>query len=236
MREPPGGTPDLGDGSARGWQRPGRLLEPRPAKGRRVRQRGVRLSLTRTQRRLARALGTRLPGAAAPITPPETETLLAAVSVIISPEPDSVLLIRRAKRATDPWSGHIGLPGGRHDPADADLTATAIRETCEEVGLSLEPGDLLGPLDDVWPRTPFPRVVVVRPFVFGIRTRPPVALSDEVAEAFWVPLERLREPGVYRDAVISLRGQDRVFPGYHLGSDLVWGLTERILSSVLHLI
>jgi len=196
----------------------------------------VRLSLTRTQRRLADALGTRLAGPAVPAFPPETESLLAAVAVIVAPDPDAVLLIRRAERATDPWSGHIGLPGGRHDPTDTDLTHTAVRETDEEVGLRLQPGELLGPLPDVWPRTPLPRVVVVRPFVFAAPAQLPLRLSEEVAEAFWVPLEQLRQPGVYRDTVIPLRGQDRVFPGYHLGQYLVWGLTERILSSLLELI
>ncbi|MDH4045507.1 MAG: NUDIX domain-containing protein, partial [Gemmatimonadota bacterium] len=62
----------------------------------------------------------------------------AAVAVMLAQESESVLLIRRAERVDDPWSGHIGLPGGRTSPSDADLLVTAMRETTEEVGVRLE--------------------------------------------------------------------------------------------------
>ncbi|MBA3258253.1 MAG: NUDIX domain-containing protein, partial [Gemmatimonadales bacterium] len=65
------------------------------------------------------------------------ELIWAAVALVLVPDPDSVLLIRRAERTGDPWSGHMALPGGRRDSEDSDLIATAIRETAEEVGLQL---------------------------------------------------------------------------------------------------
>jgi 8-oxo-dGTP pyrophosphatase MutT (NUDIX family) len=155
------------------------------------------------------------------------------VALLLVPDPDAILLIRRAERAGDPWSGHVGLPGGRRDPSDADLLATAIRETAEEVGCHLTPADLLGTLDDVWPQTPLPRVVIVRPAIFALPSRPQLTLSAEVAEAFWVPLETLRAPDVYREALVQLRGEMRRFPAYHLKDALVWGLTERVLTPVV---
>src|SRR5689334_10230467 len=61
-----------------------------------------------------------------------------------------VLLIRRAQKETDPWSGHMAFPGGRQDPSDRDLLHTAVRETEEEVGLELRPEEhLIGRLDDL---------------------------------------------------------------------------------------
>ncbi len=159
----------------------------------------------------------------------------AAVSVILAADPDSVLLIRRAERSGDPWSGHIGLPGGRAERGDADLAATAIRETVEEIGWPLSREALLGELDDVWPNTPLPQIIVVRPFVFAATERPAVLLSPEVAEAFWVPLADLRNPAILRDTPLQVRGQQLVFPAYHLTQGIVWGLTERILTPLLSL-
>ena len=48
-----------------------------------------------------------------------------------------VLLIRRAERLGDRWSGHMAFPGGHAQPEDADLRATALRETREEIGIDL---------------------------------------------------------------------------------------------------
>ncbi len=47
-----------------------------------------------------------------------------------------ILMIKRAEREGDPWSGHMAFPGGRMDKADAHGYAVAVRETAEEVGLT----------------------------------------------------------------------------------------------------
>ena len=73
----------------------------------------------------------------------------AAVSVCLAPDPHgaaTVLLIKRAEHPLDPWSGHIGLPGGRRETDDLDVLATARRETHEEVGL-LDDNELPDPLE-----------------------------------------------------------------------------------------
>ena len=72
-----------------------------------------------------------------------------------------VLLIKRATYVGDPWSGHIAFPGGRHEPSDATLEHTAIREAREEVAIDLSRhGRVLGRMYDVSPQT-----VVVAPLV-----------------------------------------------------------------------
>jgi 8-oxo-dGTP pyrophosphatase MutT (NUDIX family) len=157
----------------------------------------------------------------------------AAVAVILAPDPDAVLLIRRAERVGDPWSGHMALPGGRQDPAEPDLFTTAVRETAEEVGLALRRQDLIGSLDDVVPRTPVLPPIAVRPHVFALSQRPSLTLNPEVAAARWVPLDLLLDPETYNSIRLDIRGETREFPAYQLDDSVVWGMTERILSSLL---
>jgi 8-oxo-dGTP pyrophosphatase MutT (NUDIX family) len=144
------------------------------------------------------------------------------------------LFIRRAVRANDPWSGQVALPGGRRDPGDPDLLATAIRETCEETGIDLSQGEPLGVLDDLAPVTRVLPPVVVRPFVFALPHRPALHASAEVQYAFWVPLERLAEPGVCREVSVTVHGVERTVPAYVIGDEVIWGMTERILTTFLN--
>jgi 8-oxo-dGTP pyrophosphatase MutT (NUDIX family) len=165
-----------------------------------------------------------------PIWTTDPERKWAAVALILAPDPDSLLLIRRAERVDDPWSGHIGLPGGRQDPSDFDLVETAIRETEEEIGLLLTGARSLGALDDVVPRTVSLPPIAVRPFVFAVERRPPLTLGPEVAAAHWVALDRLRDPATHAPTVIVIRGESLVVPAYVVDDMVVWGMTERILS------
>src|SRR3954462_15817082 len=71
----------------------------------------------------------------------------AAVALIRTAGRDpEYLLLRRATNPDDPWSGHFALPGGRWESGDKDLLETCIRETREECGIILEPGQLIKPL------------------------------------------------------------------------------------------
>jgi 8-oxo-dGTP pyrophosphatase MutT (NUDIX family) len=154
----------------------------------------------------------------------------AAVALIVAPSPDALLLIQRAERPGDPWSGHMALPGGRRDPEDPDLLATAIRETSEEVGISISRETLVGALPDVVPRTPTLPPIAVRPFLLVVPSRPTLVLNPEVAAATWVNLEELLLPEVHRQVSVEIQGHSREVWAYLLEAGVVWGMTERILS------
>jgi 8-oxo-dGTP pyrophosphatase MutT (NUDIX family) len=155
----------------------------------------------------------------------------AAVALIVAS--GAFLLIRRAERTGDPWSGHLALPGGRTQPTDPDLLATAIRETREEVGIILERTDLDRVLEDVVPRTPSLPPVAVRPFAFALRERPPVVPNPEVASALWVPLDLVAAPAARHELAVTVRGERRLFPAFATPAGPIWGMTERILTSFL---
>lgn len=159
----------------------------------------------------------------------------AAVALILTPESDDLkaLFIRRAQRADDPWSGQMALPGGRRDPEDADLFDTAVREALEETGVQLTESRLLGVWDDLAPRTPVLPNVIIRPFVFGLPAAPEVHSSPEVAYHRWVTLSHLR--GAATTTTVGIRGKSVEVPAFVLGSDVIWGLTERIMKPIIDL-
>ncbi len=167
---------------------------------------------------------------------PDARPAAVALVMLEGPHGLEILLIRRAERADDPWSGQIALPGGRYGVGDRDLEATAVRETREETGVDLSDAERLGVLDDLYPRTPILPPVVVRPFVFALARRAALVPSDEVQRAFWLPLARLSEPGVRREVTLTLRGGPRTFPAYLVDEQLIWGMTERILTPFVDLV
>jgi len=160
----------------------------------------------------------------------------AAVALVLAPDPERravLLFIKRAEHPTDPWSGQMALPGGRHDDDDADLLATAIRETREETGLVIGPDALVGELDDLSPVSPHLPPLVVRPFVFAIGAMPDLHLSGEVALSLWIPVAVL-EGSRMQESVQARIGQLRV-PGYRVGPHFIWGMTERIITPFIAL-
>lgn len=160
----------------------------------------------------------------------------AAVALAFRDAGDDVelLMIRRAERQGDPWSGQVALPGGRFDPSDPTLLDTAIRETWEETSVDLRVmGRALGTLDELHPRTPVLPSIVVSPYVFALTGMPELALSGEVAEAFWVPLATLQSPSVRRESEVSARGQVWRVNSLVVREHVIWGMTERILQSLL---
>jgi len=161
----------------------------------------------------------------------------AAVAVLLRPGPEGLelLLIRRAEREGDPWSGHVALPGGREQAEDAGPAATAARETREEVGIDVGAGGLLlGPVEPVWPQSSRAPRIVVRPFVFTVPASAEAVPNEEVDAAVWIPLRELREPGAVTEHLFEMEGIEPMrFPAFGARGYVVWGLTHRILTSFL---
>lgn len=171
------------------------------------------------------------------VRPPDDDKRRAAVAVVLADDTPGprVLLMKRAARDGDPWSGHISLPGGGFARHDVDLRATAIRETREELGIELADARVLGPLTPLAPRAAGPNGLEVTPFVF---VAPPVielALGPEAVAAFWLPLA-LAASGELDGTHTYPSTAQLTFPCWTYEGHVIWGLTRRIVEDVLALI
>lgn len=163
----------------------------------------------------------------------------AGVALLVRPSVADleVLLIRRAVREGDPWSGHMAFPGGRAQPGDPDLAHTAARETHEEVGIDPRTaGRWLGALDDLAPASGV-RQIVVQPHVFAVAGDAlPVPDPREVEAALWIPVAELAHPAAATEYLHVLEGGARMrLPALGTRGQVIWGMTHRMLSQFLEL-
>jgi NADH pyrophosphatase NudC (nudix superfamily) len=106
---------------------------------------------------------------------------------------------------------------------------TAIRETGEEVGISLLQHEMLGALPYVYARSGSVRVA---PFVFQLRAGVEIQRNVEVADAFWLALAEIVNSEVTRSEVCT-QGGKLVTNSYIYKGRVIWGLTFRIINLLI---
>ncbi len=130
-------------------------------------------------------------------------------------------------------SGQISFPGGgRHDD-DQCLMQTAIRESCEEIGLKEQDVEIIGMLDDTATVT---SQFCITPFV-GIIPYPYEFKKDpfEVEEIFDVSLAQLLKAEKTEETV-EFQGQQMKALSYKAGERIIWGATAGILTGFLDIL
>ncbi len=155
----------------------------------------------------------------------------AAVSIILR-EKDGlqVLLIKRKKVPSDPWSGHVALPGGMFEATDKNLKKTVVREVCEEIGVNLNlKGEILGSLDETHPLNA--PGLKVTPFVVCLNGKVNIKAMDEIEKWFWVPMEFFLKK-IVRVPIGKFGVQEAVI----YRKQVIWGMTLRILKEISYML
>lgn len=156
----------------------------------------------------------------------------AAVLLAISDRPvgqEEILLTLRA-RHLNTHSGEVAFPGGKWEPGDSDLSATALREAQEEVGLVPESVQIMGELRPSFTR----RGTRVTPYVGKVPALCSLEPNPaELAEMFWFPLEELKaDKRVRTDIFVGTKGEYWA-PVYEYLGYTIWGFTARVLVDFL---
>jgi 8-oxo-dGTP pyrophosphatase MutT (NUDIX family) len=142
-----------------------------------------------------------------------------------------LVFIRRSPHGVH--GGQIAFPGGRREPQDADLLATALREAQEEVGLDPNSVEVLAALPVIETMATGFRVA---PFLGRLNGPPPTwrRQETEIEEILEVPVDDLIRPGAHAVEEWQLPGwpEPRPIPFYRIGPYKLWGATYRIVESI----
>lgn len=150
------------------------------------------------------------------------------VGVTDGPTGAQIILTKRSSKM-EHHPGQVAFPGGKVEPFDADITATALREAQEEVGLHPDLVQVLGQLPGHETGTGFhitPTLAYVRP---GFS---PIPQDSEVEEIFTVPLSHLGNLSRYRIEASDWRGGNWSYFAVPWGPYYIWGATARILHAL----
>jgi len=151
------------------------------------------------------------------------ETAHAAVAIILRENRGAVeaLLVKRAVREGDPWSGHMAFPGGRRNTRDGSIRETARRETVEETAIDLDGCTPVGVMEPIT-STVAPDLKVL-PIIYACHETPGITLNEELEASYWFPLEDMRNS----KGTSQIHGRE--FPAYLMEGQVIWGLTYRML-------
>jgi len=126
-------------------------------------------------------------------------------------------------------SGQISFPGGKVEPSDASIEATALRETEEEIGVHATSIKVLGRLTDLF-------IIVsnfnVRPVIGYLDKSPTFKLDEhEVAKVLEVSIDQLLTTNLIKEKRVDVKqGVFLTAPYFDFNGHHVWGATAMMLA------
>lgn len=158
----------------------------------------------------------------------------AAVLVLLYPDVAGDARVVLTERVTGDGhhSGEVSFPGGRAEPEDADLAATALREAAEEVALDAAAAGVrvIGQLGRFW--IPLSNYSVTPILALAERRPAMTASPDEVARILEPRVEQFLPDAPLVFVERTVRGWPLRFGTYEVEGATVWGATAHMLSQL----
>ena len=130
-------------------------------------------------------------------------------------------------------AGQISFPGGRMEGHDADIAATALRETHEEVGIATEQVSIIGYLEPMPTVTGYAVTATVGIVSEGARVE---VDRNEVEYAFEVPLSFLLTAENAQMVEREVYGKTIRMVEYHYEGQRIWGATAMLIQQFVKII
>ena len=144
------------------------------------------------------------------------------------------IVLTERKKYDGVHSGQMSFPGGKKEESDYDLTATALRETEEEIGVSTKHIQLIGQLSELY--IPPSNFLVYPTVGFGLNLPEFVPEKKEVETIVEVPIAHLLNPNnINLEQEIRLPGATVRVPAYNYNGHVIWGATAIMLSEFTYL-
>lgn len=151
---------------------------------------------------------------------------LASVLVVIYGKEPIIIMTEKPKHMKF-HAGEISFPGGKLDSDDSDLLETALRETSEEIGLTISRDQVIGQLEPV---VTLNSGFLILPFVSVVDEIPPLSANCEVEKIFHIPLDSFLET-MANDPDPSHNIIQEMFT-FEYQNQIVWGASARILKQI----
>ena len=151
---------------------------------------------------------------------------LASILVIIYGNEPIVVMTEKPKHMKF-HAGEISFPGGKLDSDDSTLLETALRETREEIGLSISKEQVIGQLEPV---VTLNSGFLILPFLAVVDKIPTLSANAEVEKIFHIPLEsflktQARDPDPSHNLIQEMYT-------FEYENQIVWGASARILKQI----
>lgn len=152
-----------------------------------------------------------------------------------------LLMLKRAIKAGDPWSGHMAFPGGKQESAQEATLDTAIRETFEETAIPLSQTHCIGRLSDLTTRTHNNRgLMTISPWIFHMPAHQKIQLNHESQHAIWLPLDVFtpEQRQQFQWPLLRIAGQALTInlPCFRHHQAKIWGLSLIMIDEFMDLL